>query len=104
MRPGWSARGETIGRASTDFVSGLVGGHHRRPHCAGAKEARARRSPIHASVMAPRAMLALFLLSASARAQSAAVAGDVSSPGPAPVATTDVSPTPDFFDVNKFRA
>jgi hypothetical protein len=49
-------------------------------------------------------MLAVLLLSSSARAESATPAGGVSGPGVAPPATTDASPTPAFFDVNKYRA
>ena len=51
-----------------------------------------------------RATLALLLLSSAARAESTPPAPDTSSAVPAPAATTDGSPTPDFFDVNKFRA
>ena len=64
----------------------------------------ARIFPIPTSVRAPARDARPPPSSASARAESAAVAGDVSSPGPAPPATTDASPTPDFFDVNKYRA
>ena len=92
------------GTASPDLAGARVAHHHGRPRRPDSNFEGKGKSPIRISGRAPRATLALLLLSSAARAESGGVAGDVSSPGPAPAATTDGSPTPDFFDVNKFRA